>query len=217
MTRPRGFAALLLVIVLSSLSVSACTLGPNADYETLQLSRGGSLYTWWPQVSGDRVVWWGLDAGGLGADSEIFTWTPTDGVVQLTGPSPGGRTIKITGRAVWGDPPAVAEDCVVWVGASRGAREVCYLEVREGIRALCAAEALAALRGDGSASLPDELKRWVMKHPLPVSDELLGRAVGIIDRVLGDQSEIRDLWSENEELFGRWQAGVEQIRRRLRE
>ncbi len=56
------------------------------------------------EVSGDRVVWYGMGGSDGGTDTEIFTWTPGGGVVQLT-------------TNLYGDDmPQVSGDRVVWCG-----------------------------------------------------------------------------------------------------
>jgi hypothetical protein len=57
-----------------------------------------------PQVSGDRVVFRGdsLASGGGPQDTEIFTWTPGDGLVQLTSNRIGDANPQVSGdRVVW--------------------------------------------------------------------------------------------------------------------
>ena len=54
----------------------------------------------YPEVSGDRVVWYGYD----GADRDIFTWTPADGITQLTA------------NSYQEDHQQVSGDRVVWIG-----------------------------------------------------------------------------------------------------
>ena len=52
----------------------------------------------WPQVSGDRVTWQTND----GHDSEIVTWTPSGGAVQLTSNSYDDAAAMVSGdRIVW--------------------------------------------------------------------------------------------------------------------
>lgn len=87
------------------------------------------------------------------------------------------------------------------------------LEAPEAASALAAAEVVAALRGRSAADLPDEVTDWTRGRPAP-ADDLLARARQAVDAVLRD-SELRDLWTEADELPG-WQATVEELRERLR-
>ena len=54
-----------------------------------------------PQVSGDRVVWNGYSTDG-GTDTEIFTWTPSSGIVQLTANTWVDEGARVSGdRIAW--------------------------------------------------------------------------------------------------------------------
>jgi hypothetical protein len=82
--------------------------------------------------------------------------------------------------------------------------------------ALGACEVLARLSGrpgynDTSTRSIDE---WVGAHPLKPAPALLNRAVTAIDRILGDRSELRELWDEGKEP-DRWYAAVKDLRSRL--
>lgn len=90
-----------------------------------------------------------------------------------------------------------------------------FLEAPEASEALAAAEVVAALLGHPAADLPVDVARWVAEHrgldarPLRESALLRTRAV------LGDNSELRELWEENEEEFPFWKATVEALIARL--
>ncbi|MFH1833471.1 MAG: hypothetical protein ABH877_00485, partial [bacterium] len=55
---------------------------PEAFTVTHLSANGAADY--YPQVSGDRVVWYGYGGTDEGHDTEIFMWTPAEGAVQLT-------------------------------------------------------------------------------------------------------------------------------------
>jgi hypothetical protein len=92
-----------------------------------------------------------------------------------------------------------------------------YVEAPDASNALAACEVLARLNGKPGYqnAYTEKVDEWVAAHPLIPPAELLGRADAAIDRVLGENSELRDLWSESDEN-GNWLAAVEDLRRRVR-
>jgi hypothetical protein len=80
-----------------------------------------------------------------------------------------------------------------------------YLRAYDACEALAACEVLARLREFGY--------EWVSSHPIAPSAPLLSRACGAIDRILGENSELRQLWDDSGSA--EWIEGVEDLRRRL--
>lgn len=81
---------------------------------------------------------------------------------------------------------------------------------------LAACEVMARLKGnwgrrDAYSATAD---RWVEAHPQPVPSKLAARAGRALDRVLGDESELRDLWDEGAGGDD-WRAAVADLRRRV--
>ena len=44
---------------------------------------------------------------------------------------------------------------------------------------------------------------------------MAGIATMLLERILGDSSELRELWEENEELYPMWRRGIEDLEARL--
>lgn len=90
-----------------------------------------------------------------------------------------------------------------------------YLDSDLGSNALAACEVLARLRGQTgyTDAYTEKVDKWVAMNQLVPSTELLSQASAAIDRILADDSELRDLWEESggEE----WRAAVEDLRQRL--
>ena len=90
-----------------------------------------------------------------------------------------------------------------------------YLEQGTAAEALAACEVLARLRGrDGYRNAyTDNVDKWVAAHRIAPSAELIARGDAVIDRILGSDSELRELWEEAgaEE----WEAAVADLRARL--
>ena len=85
-------------------------------------------------------------------------------------------------------------------------------------KALAACEVLARLRGQPgyTNSYTETVDKWVASHRKQIvpSEEVLARASDAIDRILGEGSELRELWDEARS--DEWRAAVEDLRTRLR-
>jgi hypothetical protein len=91
-----------------------------------------------------------------------------------------------------------------------------YLEAPVASNALAACEVLARLMGRPGYQNPytETVDQWVSRHRQVPSREILARADSVIDRILADNSELRDLWEEGD--ASEWIASVEDLRSRLR-
>jgi hypothetical protein len=90
-----------------------------------------------------------------------------------------------------------------------------YLEVTEACNALAACEVLARLRGNFGYqnAYTEKVDLWVKKHPLKPSAELIARASSVLDRILADGSELRELWEEADAT--EWLASISDLRGRM--
>jgi hypothetical protein len=92
-----------------------------------------------------------------------------------------------------------------------------YLDSDVACEALAACEVLARLAGrHGYQNAHTEIAdAWALAHAsLEIPDALRARANAAIDRVLGEQSELGELWAEGD--GSTWRATVEDLRRRVR-
>ncbi|NZA25818.1 DUF4259 domain-containing protein [Luteimonas sp. SJ-92] len=91
-----------------------------------------------------------------------------------------------------------------------------YLEAPDAAEALAACEVLAAARGRPTAAAQDEdaLMDWLARVEPVVDDALVAQAVQAIDRILGADSELRELWEESGGLED-WQGEVRALRGNL--
>ncbi len=87
-----------------------------------------------------------------------------------------------------------------------------YIEAPEASCALAAAEVVAALRGKPASELPEEIRGWLEGKPTPSTERLQNarQAVAAVRK----ESELRDLWEEQEELED-WEPVVADLERRL--
>ena len=90
-----------------------------------------------------------------------------------------------------------------------------YLEAPEGARLLCACEVIVALDGQPTTNLPDEVRQWVKSHETLDITALIPIALRAIDRVLGEGSELNQLWQENEGEYLIWRETVLSTKGRL--
>jgi hypothetical protein len=82
--------------------------------------------------------------------------------------------------------------------------------------ALAACEVLARLRGQPGYNNPytKGVDAWVAAHRIDPPRAMLARAETVISLVLGERSELRELWEEGDGT--EWREAVEDLLRRLR-
>ncbi|MFM9435067.1 hypothetical protein ACFDR9_002129 [Janthinobacterium sp. CG_23.3] len=91
------------------------------------------------------------------------------------------------------------------------------LEAPFGAEALAAIDVLARLQGNGGDEDDGggaDIDRWVAQRKQKVSPALAGKALRAIERVLGEQSELRQLWQESEH-YEEWRAAVLALKARV--
>lgn len=106
---------------------------------------------------------------------------------------------------------ALVEAALYWVERARGELD------RDGaVEALAACEVLARLQGRHGYrdAYTENVDMWCTTHAaLVVTPALIGRALAVIDRVLGPSSELAALWDEAD--GARWRASVADLRARV--
>lgn len=90
-----------------------------------------------------------------------------------------------------------------------------YLDATSGEDALAAAALIAAALDGDTSDLPEDLVDWLEENPEPPVASLVAHAVEAVDRVLDDNSELRELWAENPQGYPRWREAVLILRSRL--
>ncbi|HXB02212.1 MAG TPA: DUF4259 domain-containing protein [Opitutaceae bacterium] len=94
-----------------------------------------------------------------------------------------------------------------------------YLEAPEAEEAIAAADTLARLRGKYYVrnAYTKSVDKWVEKHRLTPSPELVASAIRAIDRILTKPSELLDLWSEGADSdTEEWKQQMVALKERLR-
>lgn len=87
-----------------------------------------------------------------------------------------------------------------------------YVEAPEASCAVAAVEVLAKLLGKGTQSdaYTDKVDAWVKKVRANPSRSLLEKARLALERVRGDESELKELWHEGDAT--EWEASLDSLR-----
>jgi Domain of unknown function (DUF4259) len=117
----------------------------------------------------------------------------------------------------WADGLEEVDDLSLVEGAVRELEAVGdgYLDQDVACNALAACEVLARLQGNHGYhnAYTAKVDDWAARHPGKPPAALIQRAIAAIDRILGDRSELREVW---EEAGGdEWHRGVADLRRRV--
>lgn len=90
-----------------------------------------------------------------------------------------------------------------------------YLEQGVAAEALAACEVIARLRGRPgyTNAYTAKVDRWVALHPRVPPPDLIDLGTSVIDRILGPESELRELWEEAGDEG--WRAAVLDLRARI--
>lgn len=91
-----------------------------------------------------------------------------------------------------------------------------YIDASVGMEALGACEVLAQLLGrkPHEDNQDEDLDAWIEKHKWIVSDELLKKSQKVLHLILGEQSELRELWEESN-LYNQWKESVIRLKEDL--
>ena len=89
-----------------------------------------------------------------------------------------------------------------------------YIESSKGCNVLAAAEIILALLGKPRSGLPENAKEWVGNNPLDPSP-LIPSAIKAVSQVLGNESELKELWGETDESEN-WENDVKDILNKLK-
>lgn len=91
-----------------------------------------------------------------------------------------------------------------------------YLDSDEACECLAACEVIARLQGKWGLrnAYSEDLDNWIKANPMKVPDDLKAAADSAIERILGLNSELPELWDEggrNEE----WHKAINDLRKRI--
>ncbi len=91
-----------------------------------------------------------------------------------------------------------------------------YLDASDAEEALAAIEAIARLQGHWGVrnSYTANMDAWVEQVKFQPSEMLLKKAHAAIDRILGEDSELLELWGDSDSL-NEWKRTIEDLRSRV--
>jgi hypothetical protein len=91
-----------------------------------------------------------------------------------------------------------------------------YIDADYGCEALAAIDTITRLKGNSGIknSYTETIDKWVSENPLEVPSELIEKAKKAVPLILGENSELFELWSESDELDS-WKSEVESLLNRL--
>lgn len=87
-----------------------------------------------------------------------------------------------------------------------------YLDSDLAVEAVAAVEVLAKALGRGTQAdaYTEEVDAWVQSIGAKPSDELLSKARAALGRIIGPDSELRELWEESDD-FGDWESSIKTL------
>jgi hypothetical protein len=91
-----------------------------------------------------------------------------------------------------------------------------FLEAPHAEEAIAAADTIARLNGKFYVrnSYTESVDEWVAKHPITPPQALVDSAIGALERVQTDPSELLELWKESDD-FAAWNKHMEDLKARL--
>ena len=92
-----------------------------------------------------------------------------------------------------------------------------YVEAPEATSAIAAIEVIARLQGNWGerSSYSENVDNWVETNKLQPSTALVQKAHLVIDRILGEKSELNELWEESKDYEG-WLASIAELKERVK-
>ena len=88
--------------------------------------------------------------------------------------------------------------------------EDAYLEASDCSMALTAIEIVGAVKKNDSTRFPEEYKGIIQNLEKP-SKTVIEQSILCIDKIL-EESELKELWKENEELFSEWLKNINELK-----
>jgi hypothetical protein len=91
-----------------------------------------------------------------------------------------------------------------------------YLDSDPACECLVACEIVARLQGRWGLrdSYSEDVDAWILANPMPVPQELRDAAIAAIDRILGEDSELPQLWDDGGPN-AEWHQAMDDLRKRV--
>ncbi|MEQ8171070.1 MAG: DUF4259 domain-containing protein [Candidatus Eremiobacterota bacterium] len=126
----------------------------------------------------------------------------------------GVKTFENDGASDWLWELEESDDNSVLV-AALNPEDMNYLEAPDGEIILAAAEIIQAIKNKSGDGLPENALNWINAHNTLDVSSLVTKAITMVDRVLSDNSELRELWEENKDDYPNWHAHITELRSKL--
>jgi hypothetical protein len=90
-----------------------------------------------------------------------------------------------------------------------------FLDSDDACNAIAACEVIARLKAKGGQrdAYTESVDRWVESHPTRPDADLVAKGNAALDRILAEDSELRELWEESD--FDAWMKCMNDLRRRM--
>jgi hypothetical protein len=90
-----------------------------------------------------------------------------------------------------------------------------YLEYDNCAGVLGASAIIDGLLNGAPADSPESMMEWIASHKSLKVAKLVPNAIASLDAVISENSELNELWSENQELYPKWKADITALRDRI--
>ena len=98
---------------------------------------------------------------------------------------------------------------LLFLDESLSIEDIDYIEYDNGCRIIGACEALYSIKHSLRETTKEEFIEWVNNNKDLDINSLLLKAIDSATFVLSDRSELKELWSENEEDYPKWVKNIE--------
>lgn len=90
-----------------------------------------------------------------------------------------------------------------------------YLDADIAVEALAALEVAAGLKGRKGKEIPQEVEKWLEENSaLRLPDNFYIRADLVLNRIIGSESELNELWEESDS-YQEWKKTVSELQSRI--
>lgn len=90
-----------------------------------------------------------------------------------------------------------------------------FLEAPDAEQVLVALEIIAVVQGNPSKNIPEGLSTWIEKNgPKEVGDTTIELSHKALDRVLSNNSELKELWEDSDE-YSLWEKNLKDLKERI--
>lgn len=123
----------------------------------------------------------------------------------------GHRTFQDDSACDWVYDLEAAEDPLQFLDESLTPEDTDYIEYDDGCAILGACETIYGIKHESREPQAEAFTKWVDNHKSLDVSSLVPKAITAVQSVLGEDSELNELWSENPEFYSQWRARIEEL------